>query len=49
LAGMIANSSVLANSYRIFDEKLERCIPCQTKSLKRIKTQRKPANKPKTR
>ena len=49
LAGMIANSSVLANSYRIFDEKLERCLPCQTKSMKSIKPRRKPAVKPKTR
>jgi AhpD family alkylhydroperoxidase len=33
LAGMISNSSVLANSYRIFDEKVERCIPCETKGV----------------
>jgi AhpD family alkylhydroperoxidase len=33
LAGMISNSSVLANSYRIFDEKMERCIPCETKGV----------------
>jgi AhpD family alkylhydroperoxidase len=32
LSGMIANSSVLANAYRIVDEKLEPpCIPCETK------------------
>jgi len=31
IAGMISNSSVLANAYRIFDEKLEKCIPCETK------------------
>lgn len=30
LAGMISNSSVLANAYRIIDEKLERCVPCET-------------------
>jgi AhpD family alkylhydroperoxidase len=33
LAGMISNSSVLANAYRIIDEKLERCIPCETKGV----------------
>jgi AhpD family alkylhydroperoxidase len=31
LSGMISNSSVLANAYRIFDEKVEKCIPCETK------------------
>jgi hypothetical protein len=30
LSGMISNSSVLANAYRIFDEKLEKCIPCES-------------------
>jgi AhpD family alkylhydroperoxidase len=29
LSGMISNSSVLANAYRIVDEKLERCVPCE--------------------
>jgi AhpD family alkylhydroperoxidase len=33
LSGMIANSSVLANAYRIFDEKVERCIPCEIKGV----------------
>jgi hypothetical protein len=28
LAGMISNSSVLANAYRIFDEKMSKCFPC---------------------
>jgi alkylhydroperoxidase/carboxymuconolactone decarboxylase family protein YurZ len=28
LAGLISNSSVLANAYRIIDEKLSKCIPC---------------------
>jgi AhpD family alkylhydroperoxidase len=28
LSGMISNSSVLANAYRIVDEKLEKCMPC---------------------
>jgi AhpD family alkylhydroperoxidase len=31
LSGMISNSSVLANAYRIVDEKLERCVPCEVK------------------
>jgi AhpD family alkylhydroperoxidase len=39
IAGMISNSSVLANAYRIFDEKIEKCIPCETKGV------RKPAQK----
>lgn len=33
LSGMISNSSVLANAYRIVDEKLEKCIPCETKGV----------------
>lgn len=41
LAGMISNSSVLANSYRIFDEKMERCIPCETKGVRKVKSRRK--------
>jgi AhpD family alkylhydroperoxidase len=41
LSGMISNSSVLANAYRIFDEKLERCIPCETKGVTREKTKGK--------
>lgn len=40
LSGMIANSSVLANAYRIFDEKVERCIPCE---IKGVETERKTA------
>ncbi|MCX6691062.1 MAG: carboxymuconolactone decarboxylase family protein [Methanoregula sp.] len=35
IAGMISNSSVLANAYRIFDEKVEPCIPCETKVVSR--------------
>jgi AhpD family alkylhydroperoxidase len=31
LSGMISNSSVLANAYRIFDEKVEKCVPCAVK------------------
>jgi AhpD family alkylhydroperoxidase len=37
IAGMIANSSVLANAYRIFDEKVEPCIPCEPKVVSRAK------------
>lgn len=33
LSGMIANSSVLANAYRIFDDKLEKCIPCELEGV----------------
>jgi len=32
---MISNSSVLANAYRIIDDKLEKCIPCETKGVVR--------------
>ena len=30
ISGLISNSSVLANAYRIFDEKMSKCIPCET-------------------
>lgn len=30
ITGLISNSSVLANAYRIIDEKLARCLPCDT-------------------
>ncbi|MFA4860785.1 carboxymuconolactone decarboxylase family protein [Methanoregula sp.] len=33
LSGMISNSSVLANAYRIIDDKLEKCIPCELKGV----------------
>jgi len=33
LSGMISNSSVLANAYRIVDEKLEKCLPCDNKGV----------------
>ncbi len=33
LSGLISNSSVLANAYRIIDEKLLQCIPCDTNSV----------------
>jgi len=35
LTGMISNSSVLANAYRIFDEKMAACIPCQADLMKK--------------
>jgi hypothetical protein len=38
LSGMISNSSVLANAYRIFDEKVEKCIPCETKVVEPERT-----------
>ena len=37
LAGMISNSSVLANAYRIVDDKIEKCIPCEVKGVARKK------------
>ena len=33
IAGMISNSSVLANAYCIFDEKVEKCVPCETEKV----------------
>ena len=33
LAGLISNSSVLANAYRIIDEKMSRCIPCANEGV----------------
>lgn len=35
LAGMISNSSVLANAYRIVDEKMEKCLPCEMKGVQK--------------
>jgi AhpD family alkylhydroperoxidase len=37
IAGMISNSSVLANAYRIFDEKVEKCVPCEPEEIVRAK------------
>ena len=37
LSGMIANSSVLANAYRIIDERLEKCFPCDIKTVEQKK------------
>ena len=45
LSGMISNSSVLANAYRIVDEKLERCLPCETKGVSRADTEKPVAAK----
>lgn len=33
LAGLISNSSVLANAYRIFDEKMAGCLPCDPEGI----------------
>ncbi|HVP93955.1 MAG TPA: carboxymuconolactone decarboxylase family protein, partial [Methanoregulaceae archaeon] len=33
LAGLISNSSVLANAYRIIDEKLQACVPCVNEGM----------------
>jgi AhpD family alkylhydroperoxidase len=51
LSGMISNSSVLANAYRIVDEKLERCMPCEVKGVapadgaKRVGEKRRPVKR----
>lgn len=37
IAGLISNSSVLANAYRIIDEKLEQCVPCEPKGESQAK------------
>ena len=48
LSGMISNSSVLANAYRVIDDKLEKCFPCEVIAVKEksprkgIKTGRNP-------
>lgn len=34
ISGLISNSSVLANAYRIFDEKMSVCIPCENDGMK---------------
>jgi AhpD family alkylhydroperoxidase len=46
LSGMISNSSVLANAYRIVDEKLERCLPCETKGVDVAGPRKKPVKAP---
>jgi len=47
LAGMISNSSVLANAYRLIDEKFEKCLPCDNKTItgENRKIKRTPAKK----
>ena len=45
LSGMIATSSVLANAYRIVDEKLEKCIPCETKVVSKAAPKKKAVKK----
>jgi AhpD family alkylhydroperoxidase len=45
IAGMISNSSVLANAYRIFDEKIEKCVPCETKGVTKAAPKKRGARK----
>lgn len=45
LSGMISNSSVLANAYRIVDEKVELCVPCDAKSVNRTVPKKRTAKK----
>jgi len=33
IAGLISNSSVLANAYRIIDEKIQKCVPCNNEGV----------------
>ena len=33
IAGLISNSSVLANAYRIIDEKMAACVPCVNEGM----------------
>jgi AhpD family alkylhydroperoxidase len=40
LAGLISNSSVLANSYRIMDEKLAQCVSCDNEGVEEPSCQR---------
>ena len=44
LSGMIANSSVLANAYRVIDERLEKCFPCEVKAVPQEKAEGKKRN-----
>ena len=37
LSGMIANASVLANAYRVIDDRLEKCFPCEVKAVQQKK------------
>jgi AhpD family alkylhydroperoxidase len=45
LSGMISNSSVLANAYRIFDEKIEKCVPCEVAGAPGRKGEKKASSK----
>jgi AhpD family alkylhydroperoxidase len=52
LSGMISNSSVLANAYRIVDEKLAKCLACEIKGVppaaegaKKVPAKKKPVKK----
>ncbi len=51
LSGMISNSSALANAYRIIDDKMEKCIPCEVKGVdagvgkKKAPAKKKPVKK----
>jgi AhpD family alkylhydroperoxidase len=45
LSGMIANSSVLANAYRVIDERLEKCFPCEVKTVPQKKAVKVPGKK----
>jgi len=49
LSGMIANASVLANAYRVIDDRLEKCFPCEVKAVPDQKSVRKVAGKKKVR
>ncbi len=33
IAGLISNSSVLANAYRVIDEKIAKCVSCETTGI----------------
>ena len=33
IAGLISNSSVLANAYRVIDDKLAKCVSCETTGI----------------
>jgi AhpD family alkylhydroperoxidase len=45
LSGMIANASVLANAYRVIDDRLEKCFPCEVKAVPQKKAAGKTAGK----
>jgi hypothetical protein len=49
LSVMIANASVLANAYRVIDDRLEKCFPCEVKAVPEKKHVGKAAGKKKVR